>query len=132
MRFDCDRSSVSIRRADRSSRASWGNGSVRALVISDTHFGAWTGEDILRQPETLALLEAQLDVDEVILLGDTFDFMFGSVPDAVRAAEGLLGLLRDKLQGKRVVFLAGNHDHHLVTREAEDLLGLQLATGRPA
>src|SRR5204862_1813709 len=52
--------------------------------------------------------------------------------DAVRAAEGLLGLLRDKLQGNRVVFLAGNHDHHLVTREAEDLLGLQLATGRPA
>lgn len=105
---------------------------MRALVISDTHFGAWTGEDILRQPETLALLEPHLDVDEVILLGDMFDFMFGSMQDAFRAAEGLLGLLRDKLQGKRFVFLAGNHDHHLVRREAEELLGLELATGWPA
>ncbi len=104
---------------------------MRALVISDTHFGAWTGEDILCQPEALALLEPHLDVDEVILLGDMFDFMFSSVKDAVGAAEGLLALLRDKLQGKRFVFLAGNHDHHLVRREAEELLGLQLATGKP-
>jgi UDP-2,3-diacylglucosamine pyrophosphatase LpxH len=103
---------------------------MRALVISDTHFGAWTGEDLLREPETLALLEPELDVDEVILLGDMFDFMFGSMRDAFGAAEGLLDLLRAKLQGKRFVFLAGNHDHHLVVREAEDLLGLELATGR--
>jgi len=103
---------------------------MRALVISDTHFGAWTGEDILSEPETLALLEPHLDVDEVILLGDMFDFMFGSLRDAFAAAEGLLELLRAKLQGKRFVFLAGNHDHHLVVRETEDLLGLELATGR--
>ncbi len=103
---------------------------MRALVISDTHFGAWTGEDILTEPETLALLEPHLDVDEVILLGDMFDFMFGSLRDAFAAADGLLELLRAKLQGKRFVFLAGNHDHHLVVREAEDLLGLELATGR--
>jgi len=104
---------------------------MRALVISDTHFGAWTGEDILRDPETLALLEPQLEVDEVVLLGDMFDFMFGSMRDAFQAAEGLLSLLREKLQGKRFVFIAGNHDHHLIRREAEELLGLELATGRP-
>ncbi len=103
---------------------------VRALVISDTHFGAWTGEDILCQPQTLALLEPYLDVDEVILLGDMFDFMFGSLQDAFSHAEGLLELLRHKLQGKRFVFLAGNHDHHLIKREAEELLGLALATGK--
>jgi UDP-2,3-diacylglucosamine pyrophosphatase LpxH len=103
---------------------------VRALVISDTHFGAWTGEDILRHPETLALLEPELDVDEVILLGDMFDFMFSSLRDAFLASEGLLALLQDKLQGKRFVFLAGNHDHYFVRREAEELLGLELATGR--
>ncbi len=105
---------------------------VRALVISDTHFGAWTGEDILSEPETLSLLEPHLDVDEVIFLGDMFDFMFSSLAHAVRAADGLLALLRAKLQGKRFVFLAGNHDHHLITRQAEELLGLQLATGKPA
>jgi UDP-2,3-diacylglucosamine pyrophosphatase LpxH len=105
---------------------------VRALVISDTHFGAWTGEDILSQPQTLSLLEPHLDVDEVILLGDMFDFMFSSLRDAFQASEGLLTLLRDKLQGKRFVFLAGNHDHHLVRREAEELLVLELATGKSA
>jgi UDP-2,3-diacylglucosamine pyrophosphatase LpxH len=102
---------------------------MRALVISDSHFGAWTGQDILRDPETLALLEPHLDVDEVILLGDMFDFMFGSLRDAFSAADGLLALLRARLQGKRFVFLAGNHDHHVVVREAEDLLALELASG---
>src|SRR5947207_3790446 len=105
---------------------------VRALVISDTYFGAWTGDDILSQPDTVALLEPHLDVDEVIFLGDMFDFMFGSLRDAFHASERLLGLLRDRLQGKRFVFLAGNHDHLLVRREAEALSVLELATGRPA
>jgi predicted phosphodiesterase len=104
---------------------------VRALVISDTHFGAWTGEDILREPDTIALLEPQLDVDEVIFLGDMFDFLFASLRDAFSAADGLFDLLREKLQGKRFVFLAGNHDHHLVKREGEALIELEVATGRP-
>lgn len=100
--------------------------SVRALVISDTHFGAWTGEDLLREQANLDLLEPHLDVDEVIVLGDMFDFLFGSLPDAFGAAAGLLGLLRERLQGKRLVCLAGNHDHHLVTTEGEARLELQL------
>jgi UDP-2,3-diacylglucosamine pyrophosphatase LpxH len=105
---------------------------VRALVLSDTHFGAWTGEDILREPDTLALLAPHLDVDEVIFLGDMFDFLFSSLRDAYRAADGLFALLREKLQGKRFVFLAGNHDHHVVQRASEELLELELVTGRPA
>ena len=59
---------------------------MRALVISDSHFGAWTGEDLLRHPEKLALLEPHLDVDEVIFLGDLFDFLFAEVKDALAAA----------------------------------------------
>jgi hypothetical protein len=104
---------------------------MRALVISDTHFGAWTGQDILREPENVALLEPHLDVDEVIFLGDMFDLLFGSQRDAFRAAEGLLALLRSRLQGKRFVVLAGNHDHHVVSSSAERLLDLELATGKP-
>jgi UDP-2,3-diacylglucosamine pyrophosphatase LpxH len=100
---------------------------MRALVISDSHFGAWTGEDLLRQPEKLALLEPHLDVDEVIFLGDLFDFLFGEVKDALVAAGGLFDLLREKLQGKRFVFVAGNHDHDVVTRDAETLVELELA-----
>jgi len=103
---------------------------MRALVISDTHFGAWTGEDILRESENLALLDPHLDVDEVIFLGDMFDLLFGSQRDAFRAAEGLLALLRSRLQGKRFVFLAGNHDHHMVSSAGERVVDLELATGK--
>jgi predicted phosphodiesterase len=103
---------------------------VRALVISDTHFGAWTGDALLRLEEHRARLAPHLaDVDEVVILGDLFDFLFGSVRDAFAAADGLFDLLRERLQGKRLVFLAGNHDHHLVTREAEDLLEQEIVTG---
>jgi Calcineurin-like phosphoesterase len=102
---------------------------MRALVISDTHFGAWTGEDLLREQANLDLLEPHLDVDEVIVLGDIFDFLFGSLADAFDAAAGLLALLREKLQGKRVVCLAGNHDHHVVTSEDEARLELALGGG---
>ena len=73
---------------------------MRALVISDTHFGAWTGEDILRDRENLALLEPHLDVDEVIFLGDIFDFLFASEREAFAGAGPLFNLLRERLQGK--------------------------------
>ena len=66
-----------------------------------------------------------------MFLGDIFDFLFGTVKEAFAAADGLFELRRESLQGKRFVFLAGNHDHHLVTREAQDLLELGIATGRP-
>jgi UDP-2,3-diacylglucosamine pyrophosphatase LpxH len=93
---------------------------LRALVISDTHFGAWTGRDLLREDFFLERLAPALDeVDEVILLGDLFDFLFGSVAESVDASAGLLALIARELPGKRFVFLAGNHDHHLVHRDEE-------------
>ncbi|HUC07485.1 MAG TPA: metallophosphoesterase [Solirubrobacterales bacterium] len=104
---------------------------MRALVISDTHFGAWTGRDLLRERFFLERLAPQLDgIDELIFLGDLFDFLFGSVGDAVDAASGLLDLIAANLVGKRLVFLAGNHDHHLVHRDVENRLEAQLAAGR--
>ena len=103
---------------------------MRALVISDTHFGAWTGRDLLREDFFLARLAPALDgIDEVILLGDLFDFLFGSVADSVDASAGLLALIAAKLPGKRFVFLAGNHDHHLVHRDEENRLEAALARG---
>ncbi len=104
---------------------------MRALVISDTHFGAWTGRDLLREEFFLERLASQLeDIDELIFLGDLFDFLFGSVGEAVDASAGLLDLIAAKLSGKRLVFLAGNHDHHFVHRDAENRLEAQLAAGR--
>jgi UDP-2,3-diacylglucosamine pyrophosphatase LpxH len=104
---------------------------MRALVISDTHFGAWTGRDLLREEFFLERLAPQLQgIDELIFLGDLFDFLFGSVGEAVDASDGLLRLIAENLTGKRLVFLAGNHDHHLVHRDAENRLEAQLAAGR--
>ncbi len=107
---------------------------MRALVISDTHFGAWTGRDLLAEEFFLERLAPALDgVDELVFLGDLFDFLFGSVEECVAAADGLLRLIAERLPGKRLVFLAGNHDHHLVHRDEEDRLETELATGhRPA
>ncbi len=103
---------------------------MRALVISDTHFGAWTGRDLLREDFFLERLAPALEgVDEVILLGDLFDFLFGSVADAVDSSAGLLRLVGEKLPGKRFVFLSGNHDHHLVHRDEENQLEAALARG---
>jgi hypothetical protein len=105
---------------------------MRALVISDTHFGAWTGRDLLRDTEYRERLEPHLaDLDEVVFLGDLYDLLFGHLEDAFRASEGLLGMVRENLQGKRFVFLAGNHDHHFEVRRREELTELELATGQP-
>ena len=105
---------------------------MRALVISDTHFGAWTGRDLLREEFFLERLAPALEgIDELIFLGDLFDFLFGSVEEAVEAAGGLLDLIAAKLVGKRLVFLAGNHDHHLVYRDEEDRLEARLAGRDP-
>ena len=40
-------------------------------------------------------------IDELIFLGDLFDFLFGSVGEAVDAADGLLRLIAEKLAGRR-------------------------------
>ncbi len=103
---------------------------MRALVISDTHFGAWTGRDLLREDFFLERLAPQLEgIDELIFLGDLFDFLFGSVGDAVDASDGLLRLIAERMAGKRLVFLAGNHDHHLVHRDQENRIEAMLASG---
>ena len=44
---------------------------MRALVISDTHFGAWTGRDLLKEERYLERLAPALEgIDELIFLGD--------------------------------------------------------------
>lgn len=104
---------------------------MRALVISDTHFGAWTGQDLLREERYRERLAPQLDgVDELIVLGDLVDLLFGRMEEAFEATRELLELIREKIQGGRVVFVAGNHDHHLVTGAEETALERRLVGGK--
>src|SRR5919198_378219 len=106
---------------------------VRALVVSDTHFGAWTGDDLLRRDWALQRLAPHLEaVDELVVLGDLFDFLFATVPDAFAAADPFFELIAEKMPGKRFVWLAGNHDRHIMARELETLTEEMLATGEDA
>jgi UDP-2,3-diacylglucosamine pyrophosphatase LpxH len=103
---------------------------MRALAISDLHFGAWTADPLLRHDFALDALEPHLeDIDELILLGDVFDLLFSSVGDAFAQADRFFDLVHRKLQGGRVVFLAGNHDHHIVVRDLRTAVELRVATG---
>jgi hypothetical protein len=106
---------------------------MRALVISDTHFGAWTGEPLLQHDWALERLGAALDdIDELVLLGDLFDFLFSSVENAFTQAEGFFSLLEEKMAGKRVVFSSGNHDHHIVVRDLRTAVELKVVAGEDA
>src|SRR3954447_25871043 len=103
---------------------------MRALVISDLHFGAWTTDGLLARPLARERLAPHLDdIDELVLLGDVFDIQFGRMEGAFEEAEPFFELVREKLQGKRVVFVAGNHDHHLVLRTLRAYIESRIATG---
>jgi UDP-2,3-diacylglucosamine pyrophosphatase LpxH len=103
---------------------------MRALVISDLHFGAWTSDALLARPYARERFAPYLDdIDELVLLGDVFDIQFGQMEGAFAQAEPFFELLRDKLQGKRVVFIAGNHDHHVVVRTLRAYSEYKIAAG---
>jgi UDP-2,3-diacylglucosamine pyrophosphatase LpxH len=103
---------------------------MRALAISDLHFGAWTGDPVLVREFALNRLEPHLeDIDELILLGDVFDLLFSTVEHAFAQADAFFSLLQRKLQGRRVVYLAGNHDHHIVIRTLRSYVETKVATG---
>jgi UDP-2,3-diacylglucosamine pyrophosphatase LpxH len=94
------------------------------------HIGAWTGDAVLSRPfarERLApLLE---EADELVLLGDVFDLLFSSVEHAFEQADPFFDLVAETMRGGRVVWLAGNHDHHIVVRMLRTLVETRVATG---
>ncbi|MCW2953908.1 MAG: hypothetical protein JWQ48_3078 [Conexibacter sp.] len=105
---------------------------MRTLVISDLHLGAWTGDDLLAYDWARELLRPELErADELVLLGDMLDLLFSTMEHAFERADGLMGLLAETLAGKRVVWLAGNHDHHILVRRLAALVELRIATGKP-
>ncbi len=96
------------------------------VFISDMHIGGDPGCDGFESPEELERLFEELaghDVPvELVLAGDFFDFLqIGAVPEGPNRAsltierpeyEGLFAALRRfrEGEGKRVVYLPGNHD----------------------
>ncbi|MGZ4246481.1 MAG: metallophosphoesterase, partial [Solirubrobacteraceae bacterium] len=93
-----------------------GGGQLRTLVLSDLHFGAHSGADVLRDPGRRALLIEQLaGCDRLVLLGDLLELRHGPLAEALAAARAPLAEIGSALGSDgEVVILAGNHDHHLV------------------
>jgi hypothetical protein len=88
---------------------------VRTLIVSDLHLGSAARVDVLRRPELRApLLEALVDVERLVLLGDVLELRHGPRREALAAARPFFEALGGVLAGCEIVVLAGNHDHALV------------------
>lgn len=83
-------------------------------VISDLHLGAVAGRDVLREPEPRARLEEVLaPADRVVVLGDLLELREQPVARVLESGEPALAALGRACQGKELLVLPGNHDHHL-------------------
>jgi hypothetical protein len=100
---------------------------IRRLIVSDCHFGS--GDDLLRSPRALERIEPELTwADELVVNGDLFELVFASLGEAVEASRPFLDLVNRHV--RRLHFLPGNHDHHLVAL-AGDERRLARLTGEP-
>ena len=98
---------------------------MRTLIISDLHLGASSHGDLLRRPELREpLLDALDGVDRLVLLGDVLELRHGPVREALAAAEPVFTAIGQRLAGRELVLVAGNHDHALIgpwiARRGED------------
>jgi hypothetical protein len=107
---------------------------VSSLLVSDLHLGARSGVDLLRQPGVREpLLEAAQEAEDVVLLGDVLELREGPAHEAMAAARPFFEALGAAVGERRVVLVAGNHDHQLIggwrdhrqTQAAAPPLGLE-------
>jgi hypothetical protein len=88
---------------------------ARTLLVSDLHLGTRGGGDLLGRAGVLDALLAGLEgVDRLVLLGDTLELRAGRSLSVLEGARPLLERLGDRLGGRHVVLVPGNHDHALV------------------
>ncbi len=102
---------------------------MRTVVISDLHLGLGSGADLLRQERFRDLLMARLDdVDRLILLGDVLELRDRPLPEVLDTAAPMLSTLGEAFAGRELIFVPGNHDHHLI----EPWLEARILSGEPA
>jgi predicted phosphodiesterase len=102
---------------------------MRTAILSDLHLGLVSGGDVLRDPETRALLLERLGgAERVVLLGDVVELRDLAVGPALAAARPFFEELGEALGEVEVTLVPGNHDH----RFAEPLLDqLSIADAGP-
>ncbi len=88
---------------------------MRTLVISDLHLGTRVQHDVLRSRAPLAiLLDTLLDIDRLVLLGDTFELITRQPRRSLAAAEPVLRAIGERMASGEVVLVPGNHDAPLI------------------
>jgi UDP-2,3-diacylglucosamine pyrophosphatase LpxH len=103
----------------------------RLVIVSDMHFGndyAALADDGNRKKLTEGI-RALGPVDELVLLGDIFDFWTASLSDALGRGRELIAELLKLDNVGRMVFIPGNHDHHVVRLRYAEEVNKKLRSG---
>ena len=92
---------------------------MRTAVISDLHLASISGEDVLHDAEIRRTLFAEIaSADRLVLLGDCIELRDLPLGEALEAVRPFFEELGQAMDGREIVYVAGNHDH----RMAEPLL----------
>jgi len=103
----------------------------RLVVVSDTHFGNDYGaltEADKRNRLILGIRELG-QIDELVLLGDIFDFWTTTMSDALERARQLMAELFTLDNVGRIIYIPGNHDHHVARLYHEEQVIKRLRAG---
>lgn len=81
-----------------------------AYIISDAHFSPSRPElfDLIKDIHSKKITPTQL-----LLFGDVFDTLFGSVARSIEVNQEMVSMLNDISQEIELVYLEGNHDFNL-------------------
>jgi hypothetical protein len=95
---------------------------VRTLVVSDLHLATANRSDLLRIPAFQDRLFEQVQkVEQVVLLGDVVETREQPMVSAIAETRTFFKRLGKAGAGKRIVLVAGNHDHYLVKDWVDEL-----------
>ncbi len=103
----------------------------RVVVVSDIHFGNdYSALAVSSNRKKLIDCIRYLgDVDELVLLGDLFDFWTTSFNDALEQSREFLAALFGLENVGRMVYVPGNHDHRIVRLYYDEQTSRMLRSG---
>jgi predicted phosphodiesterase len=94
---------------------------VRTVILSDLHLASGGAVDLLRRAEIREVLWAELEAaDRVVLLGDVIELRDRPLAEALELAAPFFEELGSVMDGRRVVIVPGNHDHHFLEEWLEE------------
>jgi UDP-2,3-diacylglucosamine pyrophosphatase LpxH len=103
----------------------------RMVVMSDAHIG--DPKDSLAAPDRIEALAGALSdlgqIDDLVILGDLFDFWQAPFDVALKRAQPVMQMLFTLPNVRRMVYLPGNHDHHVFRMYYEEQVAARLREG---